>query len=83
MNDSTECKANRLELLRSTARYLALGGLSLVSAGLIVRGGGSSAAACGRRCGCRGCPALAHCQLACAAARREAQRLAPGRPPAR
>lgn len=55
---------SRREMFRSTLRYLALGGISLTSAGLIARGVASSAAGgCLWSSSCGDCAAIAHCNL--------------------
>jgi hypothetical protein len=56
----TAAKTNRRELLTTSARYIALGGLAILSAGLILRRGG---AACPQLPGCRDCTALDRCDL--------------------
>jgi len=55
---------NRREMCRSALRYLALGGITVLSAGLIVRRTASSApASCRRSLSCRECAAFDHCRL--------------------
>jgi hypothetical protein len=60
MNDSPENRCTRRELFSSSVRYVALGGLTLLSAGLVLRQG---RAACPRLPDCRGCAALDRCSL--------------------
>jgi len=63
-SNSKEPARSRREMFRSTARYLALGGISLLSAGLIAKGTTSSAGGrCRRSFDCRNCAAVAYCQL--------------------
>jgi hypothetical protein len=69
-------RPNRRELFRSTLRYLALGGISLTSAGLIARGVAPPAGGgCRQSPSCAGCGAIARCELPRAlAAKRRIQR---------
>ena len=69
MNEKTEEQQSRRELLRSAARYLALGGLCLASGGLIVRAVDGS---CYRRSvHCGDCEKLARCELPAAVTSRK------------
>ena len=64
MHHTTAKRQSRREMFRSTLRYLALGGISLASAGLIARGVASSAAGgCRRSASCGDCEAIARCRL--------------------
>lgn len=64
MNHTAARRQNRREMFRSTLRYLALGGISLGSAGLIARAVTSPAqGGCRRWPSCRDCAALAQCTL--------------------
>jgi hypothetical protein len=65
-------RSTRRELLASSVRYVALGGLTLLSAGLVMRRGNPI---CPRLPDCRDCAALDRCGLPEAvAARRSARR---------
>ena len=64
MNQPDSQRANRREMLRSAARYLALGGISVVSAGMIWRSRiAADGAQCRRQSGCRECKLLGRCDL--------------------
>ncbi|NQU21399.1 MAG: hypothetical protein HQ567_08960 [Candidatus Nealsonbacteria bacterium] len=65
MNRPDNQRPNRRELFRSVARYVALGGISLASVGLIWRG---RSGRCRRLPCCRECELLARCELPEAAA---------------
>lgn len=63
MTNPDQQQQSRREMLRSGVRYLALAGVSLLSAGLLVRGrGGSASDRCPRSAPCRHCGALAKCR---------------------
>ena len=53
---------NRREMFRTSARWLALGGIGLLSGGLIVRGSGKTAE-CRQSASCHDCATLARCTL--------------------
>ncbi len=76
MSDPAATHQNRREMFRSCLRYLALGGISWVSARLISRGAGSPAAdgyCWSQTCG--DCAAVAGCELPQAqAAKRTSER---------
>ena len=76
MSDPAATHQTRREMFRSCLRYLALGGVSLVSAGLIGRGTASPATdGCCRSPYCGDCGAIAGCELPQAlAAKRPNQR---------
>ena len=64
MNVREECGHDRREVLRGSVRWAATLGLSLLSAGLLIRNPGSSAEdRCRRSRRCRGCAKLADCSL--------------------
>jgi hypothetical protein len=64
MNDHTAKRPSRREILRSTLRYLGLGGICLGSAGLIARGAASpDQGGCRWSPSCGDCAALADCTL--------------------
>jgi hypothetical protein len=64
MNHRTTQQQSRRELLRSTLRYLALGAVSLASAGLVSRGAVSSGeGGCRWSPSCGDCAAIARCRL--------------------
>ena len=64
MQSRSEAGQSRREMFRSSARYMALGGLALLSAGLLARPRGSPARSrCRRAVACRRCAALANCRL--------------------
>jgi len=76
VNLPTAKRQSRREMFRSTLRHLALGGISLASAGLIARGAAPPAkGGCRRSPACGNCAAIAHCKLPRAlAARKDNQR---------
>ncbi len=82
MNHLAAKRQNRREMFRSTLRYLALGGISLTSAGLIARGVGASAEGCRRRLSCGGCAAIVHCNLPQALAMKRRSEKGEGEAPA-
>jgi hypothetical protein len=64
MNHAAEQQPSRREMFRTALRYLALGGISLTSAGLIARGAASPAqGGCRWSPSCGDCAAIAHCNL--------------------
>ena len=72
MHHTTAKRQSRREMLRSTLRYLALGGISLASAGLIARGAASPAqGGCRRSPSCGNCAAITYCKLPQALAARK------------
>ena len=73
MNHATEQQPSRREVFRTALRYLALGGISLMSAGLIARGAASPAqGGCRWSPSCATCPMpTAHCRLPQALAARK------------
>ena len=76
MKHRDDHEASRREMLRSGVRYLALTGVSLLSAGLLVRASGPTAAdRCSRSPACGNCRALATCRRpqALAAKKRKAR----------
>lgn len=70
MNPSREPGWSRREVFRGMLRYLTLGAVSAVSAGLIAAGRSSHNDRCRRRPCCHACPALAACQRPAAVALR-------------
>jgi len=59
-----DARQSRREMFRGSARYLILGGLAVLSAGLVARGSGSSARdRCPRSSRCRDCTAFSDCGL--------------------
>ena len=75
MSHTSAQQPSRREMVRSALRYLALGGISLTSAGLIARSVASSAAGGCPRSPCGDCAAIDHCNLPQAlAAKRDDQR---------
>jgi hypothetical protein len=76
MNHDAEPQPSRREMFRSGLRYLALGGISLMSAGLIARGAASSAqGGCRWSPSCGDCPAITCCKLPQALAVRRGHKL--------
>ena len=72
MPNPTETEPSRREVFRRWARYAVLGALTGFSAGLLVRGAGSSAGGpCSRSACCRECPGLSRCRLPRAVAAKE------------
>ena len=76
MNHDAEPQPSRREMFRSAIRYLALGGISLASAGLIARGAASpTQGGCRWSPSCGDCEAITQCNLPQAlAARRRHER---------
>ncbi|MFH1267374.1 MAG: hypothetical protein ABIK89_16745 [Planctomycetota bacterium] len=76
MQSRREINESRRAMLRSAARSFVLGGLAVLSAGLLARGKGASAESrCPRPGICRRCAVLASCSLPPAlAARKKSKR---------
>ena len=75
MNHPTKPRQSRREMFRSSVRYLALGGVSLVCGRLILKVAESPAEeSCRRPLACRDCAALAECRLAEALAAKKCNR---------
>ncbi len=74
MSQPAQRQPTRREVLRSSARYLALGGVTLMSAGLIAGRSGRWATDCDRRLSaCRDCAVLNDCRLAPAVAAKKSK----------
>ena len=70
--ETNEQRPNRREMVRSGLRYLALGGIAVFSAGLLLRDAlAPGANRCRRSPCCRGCAVLADCRLPQAATARQ------------
>ncbi len=64
MDRPPERAQSRRQMFRRCLRYAALGGLALLSAGVLARGTDSRRKGpCARPLPCGGCPALARCRL--------------------
>ena len=71
-SNNTDQKQTRREMCRGLLRYVALGGLGLVWAGLYVRSARSSATnSCTQSLSCGGCMLLEQCNLPLAAKTRD------------
>jgi len=76
LNHAAEPQPSRREMFRSAVRCLALGGISLMSAGLIARGAASPVqGGCRRSPSCGDCTAVTHCKLPQASAVRRGHKL--------
>ena len=64
MNNPSEPRQSRREVFRNSARYVAAGGLALLTGKLLLQGSASSAdTRCDGNAHCDNCPVLVSCRL--------------------